>query len=93
MSLAELEARIRGELPYLDYPNRAWVVPRERNGVRAYDVAIVGGGQSGLAAAYGLKREQITHTVVLDRSAAGREGPWRTFARMTTLRTPKIGRG
>ncbi len=34
-------------------------------------------------------RERVTDVVVLDRSANGREGPWSTFARMHTLRTPK----
>ena len=30
---------------------------------------------------------------VLDRNAAGRPGPWTSFARMPTLRTPKLGSG
>ncbi len=36
-----------------------------------------------------LRREKIDNVVVLDRSPAGREGPWITYARMDTLRTPK----
>ena len=58
-----------------------------------YDVLIVGAGQSGLAAAYGLLREQVRNVIVLDRQPAGSEGPWKTFARMTTLRTPKTVSG
>ena len=54
---------------------------------------IVGGGQSGLAAAFGLIREQVNNIVVLDRNAPGQEGPWKTFARMITLRTPKMVSG
>ena len=42
-----------------------------------YDVVIVGGGQSGLAAAYGLFREQVKNIVVLDRQPVGSEGPWK----------------
>ena len=54
-----------------------------------YDVVIVGGGQSGLSIAWGLMREGIRNIVMLDRGRAGFEGPWATFARMPTLRTPK----
>ncbi|WP_339472417.1 FAD/NAD(P)-binding protein, partial [Pseudomonas sp. EL_65y_Pfl1_R83] len=54
-----------------------------------YDVVVVGGGQSGLATAFGLLRERISNIIVLDENPAGREGPWDTYARMVTLRTPK----
>ena len=50
---------------------------------------IVGGGQSGLAIAFHLKREQITNIRIVDRNPRGLEGPWRRFARMAMLRTPK----
>lgn len=93
MSLKELEDRIRREQTFTEYPNRPWLVPRTHAGVEVLDVVIVGGGQSGLAAAYGLMRERITRLVVLDASPRGSEGPWRTFARMRTLRTPKMGSG
>jgi cation diffusion facilitator CzcD-associated flavoprotein CzcO len=90
MSLAELEARIRRELDYVSYPIRPWVVRREHAGKPVLDVVIIGAGQSGLATAFGLRREAVTNVVVLDRNPAGREGPWLNFARMITLRTPKI---
>jgi cation diffusion facilitator CzcD-associated flavoprotein CzcO len=61
--------------------------------VHVHDVAIVGAGQSGMAAALALRREGVTNVVVLDRSPAGREGPWETYARMRELRTPKISVG
>ena len=54
-----------------------------------HDVVIVGGGQSGLAAAFGLLRERVSNILVIDDSPEGLEGPWETYARMVTLRTPK----
>ena len=50
---------------------------------------IVGGGQSGLVIAAHLKREGLERIAILDAAKAGEEGPWRTYARMTELRTPK----
>lgn len=90
MSLAELEARVKRELDFVSYPTRAWMRPAQQD---VYDVIIVGGGQSGLAAAFGLLRERVTNILVLDRNKEGYEGPWVTFARMITLRTPKMVTG
>ena len=58
-------------------------------GGTAYDVVIVGAGQSGLATAFALLRSQVTNILVLDKAPRDREGPWRTYARMQTLRSPK----
>ncbi len=91
MSLAELEARVKRELDYVSYPARPWMRPPQQKDV--HDVVIVGGGQSGLAAAFGLMRERVTNILVLDRNEPGQEGPWITFARMITLRTPKMVTG
>jgi cation diffusion facilitator CzcD-associated flavoprotein CzcO len=88
MSLADLEARIRHELAFTEYPARPWMPAGKADGV--YDVIIVGAGQSGLAAAFGLIRERVTNILVIDKSAPGHEGPWTNFARMLTLRTPKM---
>jgi FAD-dependent urate hydroxylase len=65
------------------------VVPRRHAGAAVYDAVIVGGGQSGVAIAFRLLRERVTNFRVLDRNPEGSEGPWVTFARMHTLRTPK----
>ena len=89
MSLQALERRVRQELDFLGYPARSWVPPREREGRRVLDVLIVGGGQAGLAACFGLRRERIDQVEVLEAKPAGLEGPWVDFARMITLRTPK----
>ncbi|MGA7808850.1 SidA/IucD/PvdA family monooxygenase [Bradyrhizobium sp.] len=87
--LRQLERRVRFELDCLGYPTRPWVVPRSRNGTAVHDVIIVGGGQSGIAIAFRLLRERISNVRVLDRNPPDLAGPWRRFARMHTLRTPK----
>ncbi len=87
--LATLEATVRRDLDLLAYPVHPWVPRRRPRDETVLDVAIVGGGQGGLATAFGLMRERITNVRVFDRNPAGREGPWVTFARMLTLRTPK----
>jgi cation diffusion facilitator CzcD-associated flavoprotein CzcO len=87
MSVARLSDRVRSDLTYLDFPSREWTVPHYRDGARVLDVLIVGGGQGGLATAFGLKRERITNFRIVDRNPRGLEGPWRRFARMTGLRT------
>src|SRR6476620_5886406 len=89
MSVTQLSKRVRHELTYLGYPPREWTVPRSRDAVPVLDVLIVGGGQSGLGTAFGLKLERLTNIRIIDRSPRGREGPWRRFARMRELRTPK----
>jgi FAD-dependent urate hydroxylase len=89
MSVTQLSDRVRRELSYLSYPPREWTLPRSRDGGGVLDVLIVGAGQSGLATAFGLKLERITNVRIVDRNPRGLEGPWRRFARMTELRTPK----
>ena len=93
MSLANLEKRIRYELTFLEFPSRPWMRSLTSSHGHVYDVVIVGAGQSGLAAAYGLIREQVKNILVVDRRPAGTEGPWKTYARMITLRTPKTVSG
>ena len=89
-ALAELECRVREDLARIAHPSRPWLQPRSApGGGRAHDVVIVGGGQSGLATAFGLIRSQVTDILVLDKAPRDAEGPWRTYARMHTLRSPK----
>lgn len=89
-ALADLTRRVRHDLQCLDYPAHHWVRGHTHSsGQHVYDVVIVGGGQCGLAVAFGLLRDKVDNILVLDENPAGFEGPWITYARMVTLRTPK----
>jgi cation diffusion facilitator CzcD-associated flavoprotein CzcO len=88
--LAELEAAIRRDLDLLSYPARDWRTARATaEGHPILDVLIIGGGQGGLGVAFGLLRERVDNILVVDQNPRDHAGPWRTFARMITLRTPK----
>ncbi|WBV45110.1 NAD(P)-binding domain-containing protein [Pseudoroseomonas cervicalis] len=87
--LPALEARLRHDLECLELPGRPWVPPREAEGQRVTDVVILGAGMCGLAASAALRLLGIDNQRVLDRAPAGQEGPWVTWARMETLRSPK----
>src|ERR1700754_4532901 len=88
--LLELAERVHRDLGLLDYPRREWLTPRKTsNGAHIYDALIVGGGQSGLACAFGLMRERVKNLLIVDQNPLDRAGPWLNFARMKTLRTPK----
>lgn len=87
--LARHDARVRHDLEVLAFPSPWLAAADDAQGRPVFDVAIVGGGQCGLAAAFGLVREGVRNLVVLDENPEGAEGPWVTYARMVTLRTPK----
>jgi cation diffusion facilitator CzcD-associated flavoprotein CzcO len=87
---AKLSEQVQRELELLDYPRREWMPARVTpEGAHVYDVIIVGAGQGGLAAAFGLMRERVKNILIIDENPLGRAGPWLNFARMHTLRTPK----
>jgi cation diffusion facilitator CzcD-associated flavoprotein CzcO len=89
-SLAGLEARFRRELELLTLPPaKDWLEPRvhPRHGP-VLDVAVIGAGMAGLAAAFALKCLAVRNLRVFDRAPEGLEGPWATTARMETLRSP-----
>lgn len=70
--------------------DRPWLTPvTSPDGQPALDVLIIGAGQSGLATAFALRRSQVTNILVVDKAEQGREGPWLTYARVPTLRSPK----
>jgi cation diffusion facilitator CzcD-associated flavoprotein CzcO len=89
-TLPGLEAQIRDDLAKTSHPSAPWLEPKlAQDGQPALDVLIVGGGQSGLAIAFGLRRSQVTNIQIIDKAGEGREGPWLSYARMHTLRSPK----
>lgn len=89
MSLEALTDQVQVDLSRLAHGADTWVRPRQSDEGHVYDVVIVGGGQSGLGAAFALMRERVSNILVIDENPAGYEGPWDTYARMLTLRTPK----
>lgn len=89
MTIEAHEARVRHDLACLNLGDTRWTRPLRHEGVEVLDAVIVGGGQSGLGAAFGLRRERVRDVLVIDENPAGYEGPWDTYARMMTLRTPK----
>ncbi len=95
IGLADLETRVRQELDYTAYPTTRWVPASTdpMTGDRLLDVLIVGAGQAGQTIAFQLRREGVDHVRVIDQAEAGREGPWLNYARMQTLRTPKMVTG
>ncbi|WP_018902618.1 NAD(P)/FAD-dependent oxidoreductase [Rhizobium sp. 2MFCol3.1] len=88
-NLAALEERLRQDLSWLELPAKSWVPTRDVDGRPVVDVVVIGGGMAGLVASGMLKRLGVANHLVLDKAAAGQEGPWVTFARMRTLRSPK----
>jgi cation diffusion facilitator CzcD-associated flavoprotein CzcO len=87
--ITALEARVRRDIEMTAHPRMDWMAPRLYRGRPALDALIVGAGQSGLCIAFALMRDRVRNILVIDRADPGREGPWITFARMPTLRSPK----
>jgi glycine/D-amino acid oxidase-like deaminating enzyme len=88
--LARLAADARRDLARLNYPPANWVLPRMgADGQPALDVLVIGAGMCGQTAAFALMREGVGNLRILDRAPRGHEGPWGTYARMETLRSPK----
>lgn len=85
-----LEAKIRKELLMINFPSRSWILKTKADTPDAVlDVAIVGGGMGGMAAALALKIEGITNIKIFDENTLGQEGPWNRYARMNMLRSSK----
>lgn len=87
--LAALEARLAQDLQFLELPAKPWVPAQSHGGVEVRDVVVIGAGMCGLAATAKLVLTGISNVVAYDAAPAGLEGPWVTFARMQTLRSPK----
>jgi cation diffusion facilitator CzcD-associated flavoprotein CzcO len=80
-ALSALTRTACDDLARIAHPRMPWLEP--------LDVLIVGGGQSGVAIASGLLRATVSNILVVDRAKRGQEGPWLSYARMRTLRSPK----
>jgi len=88
--LAALEQRVRQDLAYLCYPPANWIPPtRHSTADQVHDVVVIGGGMCGLVASFALLGGGIRNIRIFDRSPQGVEGPWLSYARMETLRSPK----
>ncbi|WBL81278.1 NAD(P)/FAD-dependent oxidoreductase [Bradyrhizobium xenonodulans] len=89
-ALAQLEADVRADLARIAHPGAAWLEPKTGpDGNVALDVLIIGAGQSGIAIGFGLMRSRVSNFLLIDKAEKGKEGPWLTYARMPTLRSPK----
>lgn len=89
-ALAKLEAGVRADLDKIAHPGAAWLEPKTGpDGNPALDVLIIGAGQSGIAIGFGLMRSRVSNILLIDKAEEGKEGPWLTYARMPTLRSPK----
>lgn len=88
--LTKLEAEIRADLAMIAHPCAEWLEPKTGpDGKPALDVLVIGAGQSGIAIGFGLMRSRVSNILLIDRAEEGKEGPWLTYARMPTLRSPK----
>ena len=87
--LAALEARVRQDLDYLCRPAANWVVSREAGTEPVLDIVIIGGGMCGMLVWFALQSAGMRNVRIVDCNPAGLEGPWETYARMETLRSPK----
>lgn len=91
--LAALESQLRQDLEFLELPAKPWVPAHSHDGEPIRDVVVIGAGMCGLAATAKLIMSGITNVIAYDAAPAGLEGPWVTFARMETLRSPKTLHG
>jgi cation diffusion facilitator CzcD-associated flavoprotein CzcO len=88
--LANHEAAVAHDRVLLGLPPRNWpATVAGPDGRPMLDVLVVGAGMCGIAASAALIHKGIRNILVLDRNPDGQEGPWVTFARMGTLRSPK----
>ena len=88
--LLALERQLARDLDLLCLPPVNWPAANAgADGAPIIDVAVIGAGMYGIAAAAALVLKGIRNVVLIDRAANGQEGPWITYARMETLRSPK----
>ncbi|PWJ11169.1 NAD(P)-binding domain-containing protein [Jannaschia seohaensis] len=92
--LSRLEARIASDLEKISWPPDYWVKPRTAaDDSPMLNVLVVGAGQGGLTIGFQLMRERIDRILLVDSAPPEQRGPWRTYGRMKTLRSPKFVTG
>lgn len=83
------DRRVARDLDLLRLPPPPWTdTAIGPDGTAAPDVVVIGAGMYGIAATAALVMKGI-RVLMLDRAPEGQEGPWITYARMETLRSPK----
>lgn len=89
-ALDALDRRVRYDLECLNFPPPNWSKPiPSPDGRPVSDVVVIGGGMCGMVAWFALMRGGLRNMRIIDRAPRGEEGPWVTYARMETLRSPK----
>ena len=90
VNLAALEAAVARDLARIAWPDAPWVKPRlGPDGASMLNVLVIGAGQGGVAIAHQLRRERVDKVAVIDKAPPAARGPWTTYGRMLTLRSPK----
>ncbi len=88
--LEALAADARRDFARMLFPAASWVPAVDGpDGRPALDVLVIGGGMCGQTVGLALMRDGMRNVRIVDRAARGHEGPWGTYARMDTLRSPK----
>ena len=54
---------------------------------------IIGAGQGGLTLGLQLHLDRVDRVMIVDRAPPEARGPWKTYGRMITLRSPKFTTG
>ena len=86
----DLDRRVARDLEILNLPAANWPANvTAPDGSPVADVVVVGAGMNGIAAAASLIFKGVRNIRILERASAGNEGPWLSYARMDTLRSPK----
>ena len=93
-ALSALAAQVADDLTRVSWPAQPWVKPLTGpDGMPMLDLLIVGAGQGGLTLGFQAMRDRIERLAILDAGPPESRGPWKTYGRMKTLRSPKIVTG
>lgn len=88
-NIPELEKQLKYHFDVLRIPEKNWPTAYYYEQQPIYDVVIIGAGMAGLTAAAALRFKGVHNVALFDAAPKNSEGPWSTYARMQTLRSPK----